>query len=73
MLPDKSLAQIVGELTVTVGFGLTVSTISLCSWLLFAHAPLSVIAKRMVAVSAEMKVLRSEWSARLRAKAAANL
>ena len=31
------------------------------------------VAKRMVAVSAEMKVLRSEWSARLRAKAAAGL
>ena len=31
------------------------------------------VASRMVAVSAEMKVLRSEWSARLRAKAAAGL
>jgi hypothetical protein len=29
------------------------------------------VASRMVAVSAEMKVLRSEWSARLLAKAAA--
>ena len=31
------------------------------------------VAKRMAAVSAEMNVLRSEWSARLRAKAAAGL
>ena len=31
------------------------------------------VTKRMVAVSAEMKVLRSKWSARLRAKAAAGL
>src|SRR5947209_16282114 len=29
------------------------------------------VAKRMVAVSAEMKVLRDEWSEKLRAKAAA--
>ena len=29
------------------------------------------VGKRMVAVSAEMKILRSEWSARLAAKAAA--